>query len=159
MEDHYDKLVSNQLLDTINQEIQGFVKVLDRPSEDCWFVEFPGIKLVGFFSCEDNESDIQTPTISMAIFLYDITDATKSQLLNLFAVNGDMHGCWFLAECIDDRWRLVLNRRIMVGWRLVLNRRIMVESYQPGELRDNIMLMLGRFSIFQDRIEQTLSAI
>lgn len=107
----------------------------------------PGIKLVGFFSCEDNESDIQTPTISMAIFLYDITDATKSQLLNLFAVNGDMHGCWFLAECIDDRWRLVLNRRIMV------------ESYQPGELRDNIMLMLGRFSIFQDRIEQTLSAI
>ncbi|MGI6467716.1 MAG: hypothetical protein GXZ09_08595 [Syntrophomonadaceae bacterium] len=147
MEDHYDKLVSNQLLDTINQEIQGFVKVLDRPSEDCWFVEFPGIKLVGFFSCEDNESDIQTPTISMAIFLYDITDATKSQLLNLFAVNGDMHGCWFLAECIDDRWRLVLNRRIMV------------ESYQPGELRDNIMLMLGRFSIFQDRIEQTLSAI
>jgi len=147
LEDHYDKLVSNQLLDTINQEIQGFVKVLDRPSEDCWFVEFPGIKLVGFFSCEDNESDIQTPTISMAIFLYDITDATKSQLLNLFAVNGDMHGCWFLAECIDDRWRLVLNRRIMV------------ESYQPGELRDNIMLMLGRFSIFQDRIEQTLSAI
>lgn len=146
MEDHFNKLVTNQLLDILDQEIHGFVKVLQRLGENCWFVEFPGVDLVGFFSCEDNASDIQTPTISMAIFLYDITNASKSQLLELFAVNGDMHGCWFSAECIDDRWKLVLNRRIMI------------DSYQPGELRDNIVLMLDRFSIFQDRIEQALFA-
>ena len=39
LEDHFNKLVTNQLLDILDQEIHGFVKVLQRLGENCWFVD------------------------------------------------------------------------------------------------------------------------
>lgn len=137
-------LIDNDLIARINGEVMGFADVIDRPNPDVWFIQLKEYEIFGFISCENNESDIMIPTISIALVLYDITALPREGLLELLSLNGDFHGCTLCADNFDGNWKLVINRRIMVA------------SYLEGELPDNIELMLERLWIFQDQIEQIL---
>jgi hypothetical protein len=141
------ELINDKLLTQIGLEITDWANIIESPSSDCWFIELKEYDFLGFISCEDNMEDLKFPTISIGLFVYDITGISREQLFDLFALNGELHACSLSVESFEDRWKLILNRRIMV------------ESYQPGELGANIMVMLNRLSIFQDKIDRILRKV
>ena len=139
-----DGKITEQLLAKIDQEIQEFANIINRPSAEQWFIDFKKYHFNGFIVCEDNVDDIITPTIRMGIFVADITGISRQQLLELFALNGEFHTCTLSVESLEDRWKLFINRRILV------------EDYHFGELEGYMMVMMEWFSVFQEIIDGIL---
>jgi hypothetical protein len=139
-----DGKITELLLAKIDLEIQEFADIIERPSAESWFIKLKKYNFTGFITCEDNMEDIITPTIRMGILVADITGISRQQLLELFALNGEFHACTLSVESMEDRWKLFINRRILV------------ENYHYGELEGYIMVMLEWFSAFQEKIDGIL---
>src|SRR5665647_450247 len=139
--DMMDGKITEMLITKLNQEIQEFAEILERHSEDSGFIKLKALNFTGFITCEDNMEDIITPTIRLGILVADITGISRQQLLELFALNGEFHACTLSVEPLEDRWKLFVNRRILV------------ENYHYAELEGYVMVMLEWFSVFQERIE------
>lgn len=139
-----DGKITELLLAKIGLDIKDFADIIEKPSPDSWFIKLNGYNFNGFITCEDNMEDIITPTIRIGILVADITGISRQQLLELFALNGEFHACTLSVESVDDRWKLFINRRILV------------ENYHYGELEGYIMVMLEWFSVFQERIDGIL---
>src|SRR5512137_1768041 len=117
-----DGKITELLLAKINQEIKEFADIIERPSAESWFIKLKGYNFTGFITCEDNMEDIITPTIRIGILVADITGISRQQIIELFALNGEFHACTLSVESIEDRWKLFINRRILI------------ENYHYGEL-------------------------
>lgn len=139
-----DNKITDQLLDKIDQDIQDFAEIIERPAPECWVISLKEYKFTGFIVCEDNMDDMITPTIRMGLFVADVTDISREQLLDLFILNGEFHAATLSVEKSDDRFRLFINRRIMV------------DNYHYGELESYILVMLEWFSDFQVQINGIL---
>jgi len=139
-----DNKITEQLLAKINQDIQEFANIVERPSADCWIISLKDYKFTGFIICEDNAEDLISPTIRMGLFVADITDIGREQLFELFVLNGQFHHCTLSVEKSGDRLKLFINRRIMV------------DSYHYGELESYILVMMEWFSDFQVQIDGIL---
>lgn len=136
----------------VEKDICEFAEIIEASDEIdeideeySWLIQVRNMPFIGFISCENNNEDINVSTISLALLLYDITNISREKILELFSLNGSFHGCTLSAEKIEDRWKLFLNRRIMV------------DSYVDGELYDNVLLMFNRYEIFKNEIERIIS--
>jgi hypothetical protein len=139
-----DNKITEQLLAKIDQDIQEFANIVERPGPDCWIISLKDYKFTGFIRCEDNAEDLISPTIRMGLFVADITDISREQLLELFFLNGDFHHCNLSVEKSGERFKLFINRRIMV------------DAYHYGELESYILVMMEWFSDFQVQIDGIL---
>jgi hypothetical protein len=90
------------------KEITTFANIIEtnvyeEDNEYTWFIELKEYGILGFISVEDNKEDIEEPTITFSLMLYDVTNVSRESLLKLFSINGDFHGCSLSTELIEDK--------------------------------------------------------
>jgi hypothetical protein len=141
-----DIIINAGFLNDIEMDLSRFLKIIEKPSPETWFFEFIENELLGFISCELNEEDIDIPTISIALIIADITNASRQQIIDLFSLNTQLHACSLSIVEFGDQLKLTLNRRIIA------------ESYQSGELQENTNIMLIRLDIFFPEIRRILES-
>lgn len=110
----------HNLANTIEQELSESFSWFERrgkidESGGSWIFENKKLSVSGFISCEDNSEDIDIPTVSLAIMVFDLTDFTREQILGLFEKNISFWQANLISVTIDSLEKLLLGRRSHVN--------------------------------------------
>jgi len=89
----FDRL---SLAEAIQAELEETTSMYERSQGtdehcDLWYFEVDD--LAGFISCEDNESDIRVPTVTLAIGIGIADELTRDELMGLMERNNHLYQC------------------------------------------------------------------
>jgi hypothetical protein len=84
------------LAKAIEEELEETVAVHERSQAtdehcDLWYFEID--EVAGFISCEENETDIRVPTVTLAIGVGIADDLTRDELMGLMERNNHLYQC------------------------------------------------------------------
>lgn len=129
------KVIEAQLMELVDSyELLGDMY---NKNEGSWFFVVNNPDYTGFISYEDNKADHGFPTVSIAISLMDTTNIKKAELMDLFALNGDLVNASFSIQAMDKKAK-----------KLFINRRIQIEYFNPKEIREHINDLIFQTELF-----------